>query len=52
MAHVRRMLQAKFQRELIRAKRRQEFDSLEQLQRDRIIAVHREQQTMLRLVVT
>lgn len=51
MAHVRRMLQAKFQREVIRAKRLKELDELDQQQRDRIVAEHREVQKMLRLVV-
>lgn len=51
MAHVRRMLEAKFQRELVRSKRRQEFEDLDQQQRDRILSEHREQQKMLRLIV-
>lgn len=50
MAHVRRMLEAKFQQEVVQAKRRQEFDKLDTARKDQLIAEHREHQKMLRLV--
>ena len=51
MAHVRRLLQAKFQRELQRSKRRQELEQLEEHEREKVISEQRDRQKMLRLII-
>ena len=50
MAHVKRLLEAKFKRELQRAKRRQELEQLDETQREAILAEHRDRQKMLHLI--
>lgn len=50
MAHARRLLELKFKRQVIRAKKRAEFEKLDEAVQQRIIAEHRDHQKMLSLV--
>lgn len=51
MAHVRRLLRAKFKRELQRKKRAASFAQLEQHEKERVLGEAQDRQKMLRMLI-